>query len=92
MLVLALGVAAGLVRAEPDSSVLRGYLVGNALVHAGLFPIEIHAYANGVIGRLDGIVPNSVLHVVVAGGFTYYAATMRTARADASLPAQTLAS
>ncbi len=77
VLLIAVGVMAFLVRGEPDSLTLRGFLVGNAIVHVGLFPIEIMAYAQGVITRLDGIVPNSILHVVVAGGFFYFAATMR---------------
>lgn len=80
VLLVALGVTALLVRGEPDSRALRGYLVGSAIVHVGLFPIEIAAYLHGVITRLDGIVPNSALHVVLAGGFTYFAVTMRVDR------------
>ncbi len=76
-LLIALGVTAALVRGEPDSGALRAFCVGNAIVHAGLFPIEIVAYVQGVITPLDGIAPNSALHVLLAGGFAYYAATMK---------------
>lgn len=81
-LLVALGVTAALVRGEPDSSALRAFCVGNALVHVGLFPVEILAYAQGTITRLDGIAPNSALHVSLAGGFAYYAATMRVGRLE----------
>ena len=79
VLILPLGVLAFLVRAEEDSRALRSVLVANALVHFGLFPIEIAAYRAGVITELSGIVPNSLLHVLLAAGFTYFAATMRLA-------------
>ncbi|MFO0738912.1 MAG: hypothetical protein U0270_23635 [Labilithrix sp.] len=36
-------------------------------------PIEIFAWHGGVITRLDGIVPNSILHVVVSVGFVFFA-------------------
>lgn len=77
VLLIAFGVMAFLVREEPDSNTLRGFLFGNALLHAGLLPIEIAAYAENVIARLSGIVPNTALHVVLAGGFLYFALTMR---------------
>jgi hypothetical protein len=50
-------------------------------VHFGLLPIEIVAYRQGVITQLSGIVPNSLLHVVLAAGFATFAATIRLARA-----------
>lgn len=77
VLILPLGVMSFLVRGEPDSRALRSFLAGNALVHLGLFPIEIVAYRQGVITLLSGIVPNSILHVALCAGFTYFAATMR---------------
>ena len=44
----------------------------------GLFPIEIAAYAAGVITKLSGIVPNEILHLVLAGGFVFFAARVKT--------------
>lgn len=87
VLILPLGVMAFLVRGEPDSRVLRSFFVGNALVHLGLFPIEIVAYRQGVITLLSGIVPNSILHVALCGGFTYFATTMRVPSAQPPPPA-----
>ena len=78
VLLVALGVMALLLRGEPGSPALRAFLIGNALVHVGLFPIELFAYRADVVTRLSGIVPNSILHVVLASGFVYFAATMRT--------------
>lgn len=39
--------------------------------------IEILAWHGGVITRLDGIVPNSILHVLLFVGFAFYAASAR---------------
>lgn len=71
---IAIAVAAFLMRRAPDSPALRAFLIGNAVLQVGLFPIEIVAYAHGVITSLAGILPNSVLHLVLAAGFAYFAA------------------
>ncbi len=78
VLILASGVVAFLVRCHDDSPTLRAVLVGNALVQLGLFPIEIAAFRAGVITKLGGIVPNSVLHLVLAAAFLHYARAVRT--------------
>jgi hypothetical protein len=62
--------ALGYVRS--DTPALRAVLWGNAIVHGSLLPIEIVAWHAGVITRLGGIVPNSVL-LVVASGFLFFA-------------------
>ena len=77
VLIVALSVIALLVRRDPDSSSMRALLWGNALVHVGLFPIEIFAWHSGIVTRLDGIVPNSLFHVLVAAGFVFYARRVR---------------
>ena len=82
VLLIALGTTAFLVRGESDSKSLRGFLFGNAIVHVGLLPIEISAYSENVITRLAGIVPNSALHVLLAGGFLYFAVRIQIARLD----------
>jgi hypothetical protein len=74
--ILSLGVMLFLVRRHADSPALRAFLCGNALVHVGLLPIEITAYRAGVVTHVSGIVPNSVLHVVLAVGFLAFAARM----------------
>ena len=70
---IALGVITFLARKHEPSPTLRAFLIGNAVLQIGLFPIEIVAYARGVITSLAGIVPNSILHVVLAAGFAFYA-------------------
>lgn len=77
---LALAVVAFLVRRLDDSPGLRAFLIGNAVLQLGLFPIELLAYRDGVITRLAGIVPNSVLHVALAAGFAYFAARIKLPR------------
>jgi hypothetical protein len=71
--ILALGLTLFLLRKEPLSPSLRAVLLGNAVVHLGLFPIELGAHHQGVITRLSGVVPNSILHLVFAGGFLWFA-------------------
>ncbi len=70
---LAIGVMALLVRRAPDSATLRAFLVGNAVLQVGLFPIELLAYRAGTITLASGVVPNSVLHVALASGFAWFA-------------------
>ena len=77
VLILASGVLTLLVRKHPDSPTLRAFLFSSTLVHAGLLPIEIAAWTTGVLPGLGPILPNSVLHVVVATGFLYYALRAR---------------
>ncbi|RYZ43521.1 MAG: hypothetical protein EOO71_03420 [Myxococcaceae bacterium] len=73
VLLLCLAVMAFLVRRHPDSPTMRALLVGNGLVHVGLFPIEIIAWHEGILSRLPGILPNSVVHIVLAAGFFGFA-------------------
>jgi hypothetical protein len=73
VLLVATGVTVFLVRSQPDSAALRAILIGSCVTQVGLLGIEPVAYARGVITKLSGIVPNTVLHVVLAAGFAYYA-------------------
>ena len=81
--ILALGLMLFLVRKQPPSPTLRAVLLGNAVVHLGLFPIELMAHQRGVITRLSGVVPNSILHVVFASAFLWYATRTLPANGDA---------
>lgn len=81
--IVAVSVIVLLVRRSPDTPTLRAVLWGNALLHAGLLPIEIAAFHDGVITRVDGIVPNSILHVAFGIGFVLFAsASLRRERAE----------
>lgn len=71
-LILAAGVTTFLVRKAPDSVALRGVLIGNAVLHLGLLPIEVVAFSTGVITKLSGVAPNSLIHVLLATGFVVY--------------------
>jgi hypothetical protein len=77
VLLVSVGVLGWLVRKQPDSPTLKSVLWANALLQVGIFPIEIVAYLRGVFPVLSGIVPNSVFHVLAAGGFVYFASTCR---------------
>ena len=75
--IFALGAMMFLVRKHAESPTLRAFFLGNAIVQLGLLPIEIDAYRRQVITQLSGIIPNSVLHLVLASGFLIFAARMR---------------
>jgi hypothetical protein len=75
-LILAAGVTTFLARKSPDSVALRALFVGTALLHLGLLPIELIAYYQGVITQLGGVLPNSMLHIVLAVSFVGYARRM----------------
>ena len=77
--IFAQGVTMFLVRKHADSPTLRAFFCGSAIVQVGLLGIELAAYRERVIPLLSGILPNSVLHVVLASGFLAYAARMRGA-------------
>ena len=72
VLLISMGVTAFLVRGDEDSPTLKAFFVGNIILQLGLFPIEPIAYANGTITKLSGIVPNTMLHLLLAGGFALY--------------------
>jgi hypothetical protein len=71
--IIAISATSFAVRSHGDSPTLRVLLLGNALFQAALFPIELVAYARGIITTVAGVAPNSVLHVLLATGFVYFA-------------------
>jgi hypothetical protein len=77
VLIFGLGVTLFLLRKHADSATLRAVLFGNAVVHLGLLPLELGAYDANVITQLSGVVPNSALHIVLAGGFVLFGARIR---------------
>ena len=72
VLLLCIGVIACMVRQHDDSPTLRVLMLGNLLVQLGLLATEVLGYAIGVITKLSGVAPNSVLHIVLAIGFAYF--------------------
>ncbi len=79
VLLIAAGATAWLVRRHADSATLRALMIGNAVVQFGLLPIEAAAYVAGVITQVSGIVPNTLLHLVLGCGFVACAVQMRRA-------------
>ena len=77
VLLIAVGITAFLVRSHEDSPTLKAFFIGNIILQLGLIPIEPIAYVNGIVTKLSGIMPNTILHVLLAGGFAYYAAKMK---------------
>jgi hypothetical protein len=65
------------VRVHEDSRTLRVVLWSNALLQVALFPIEIHAYCAGIITLVSGVLPNSILHGVLALGFARFALSVK---------------
>lgn len=72
-LLLAVGCLAFAVRHHAPSPTLRAVLWTNAALQLALLPIEPLAYHAGVITRLAGIAPNTVVHVLLAAGFAWHA-------------------
>lgn len=72
VLLLCIGVMVGLVRGHADSPTMKALMLGNLLVQLGLLATELVGYTNGVITKLSGVLPNSVLHVLLAMGFAYF--------------------
>ena len=77
ILLISVGVAAFFYRGDADSPTLQAVFIGNITLQLGLLTIEPIAYANGTITKLSGIVPNTVLHLLLAGGFAYYLMKMK---------------
>ncbi len=73
VLLISLGVVAFIVRDHEDSATLRALFIGNVIVQLGLLVIEPIAYSNGIITKLSGVVPNSLLNFCLAIGFGYFA-------------------
>jgi hypothetical protein len=69
VMLVAVGFIAWCVRDQPDSPTMRAFLWGNALLQLLLLPVEILAYGQGTITNLSGIVPNSILHLLLGLGF-----------------------
>jgi hypothetical protein len=76
ILLIATGITAFLIRGHADSATLKAVFVGNIILQLGLLSIEPLAYANGIITKLSGIIPNTILHLVLAASFCWYLSKM----------------
>ncbi len=77
VLIFGSGLTLFLVRHHEDSPSLRALFLGNAVVQIGLLPLELLAYRDGVITLVSGIIPNSVLHGLLAAAFFFLARRIR---------------
>ena len=76
VLLACVGVVTFLSRHDPGSTALRAVLIGNLVLQLALLPIDPIAYATGVFVGLGSFVPNTLLHVGLAGAFAYYLRAM----------------
>jgi hypothetical protein len=76
VLLITVGVLDFLVRDHQDSPTLRAILVANLLLQLAILPIDPLAYAFGVFHTLGSFVPNTILHLLLAGGFAFYLSKM----------------
>jgi hypothetical protein len=88
-LILASGVTTFQARKSTDSVALRAVLIGSAVLHFSLLPIELVAYWQGVITKASGVAPNSVLHVALGVAFLHFARSSRDIRSAAPRRAPT---
>jgi hypothetical protein len=79
ILLMTIGVLNFLVRGDEDSPTLRSVLIADLVLQIGILPIDPMAYYNGVYGTAGAFVPNTIIHLLLAGGFAYYLATMKSA-------------
>ncbi len=77
-LIFAAGATTLMARKSSDSSALRAILMGNAVLHLGLLPIELLAFSNGVITQGMGVAPNSLLHLALLLGFLKFAREVKS--------------
>jgi hypothetical protein len=77
VLLISVGVLDYLVRDHEDSATLRAILVANLLLQLLIMPIDPLAYVTGVFHTLGSFLPNTILHLGLAGGFAFHLAKMR---------------
>ena len=73
VLIFAQGITGVLLRNQPLTGAVRAFLFGAALTQFGLLPIELVGYWRGSLTRLSGVLPNSILHVVLGAALLYRA-------------------
>lgn len=64
-------------RNDAGSPALRGLLLGGFLMHLLELPVDWVAYNRGIFTEISGIIPGTVVHVVLGIGFLYYLVRMK---------------
>ena len=70
VLLIVVGLLDLLVRRHDDSPTMRAILAVNLVLQLAILPIDPLAFAAGTFTTLGSFVPNTVLHVLLAAGFT----------------------
>lgn len=78
LLLLTIGIIAFSIRKHETSETLKVFLWGNVIIQIGLFVIELLAYFSGIITKFSGIIPNLILHILLAIGFIHFWATLKS--------------
>lgn len=81
VLIASMGFLAFSVRNHPDSPTMRSVLWANLFLQLAILPIDPLAYRAGTFHSLGSFVPNTILHVALAGGLAFYLREMYRTRA-----------
>lgn len=73
VLLISVGLLNFSLRTHVDSPTMRVVLKANAALQLLILPIDPMAYANGTYATLGSFVPNTILHLILAAGFVYFA-------------------
>jgi hypothetical protein len=66
-------------RNDEGSPALRAILIGGIIMHFGDMPVDWIAYSNGTFTKLSGIMPGTIVHIILGIGFIYYLMKLRQA-------------
>ena len=77
VLLIAVGIQTLLVRGHRDSPTMRAVLSGGAALQLMLLPADPLAYVSGAFGSVAAFLPNTAIHLLLLGGFVYFARHLR---------------
>lgn len=72
VLLITVGVLNFLIRNDEDSPTIRSILIADLILQLSLLPIDPLAYKAGIFHTWSSFLPNTILHLILAGGFAYY--------------------
>lgn len=78
VLLISFSVLNFLVRNHENSKTLQSIFIANLILQLSLIPIDLMAYSAGTFTTLGSFVPNTILHIILASGFSYYLIRMRS--------------
>ena len=60
-----------LARKDEGSIALRAIIIGNIVMHIASIPIDWIGYNKGIFTKISGLVPGTIIHIILAIGFIY---------------------